>query len=105
MSATTMKTDSFPADDYVEEQEAEPAEQESERKGTVYVILQARALGDDEVFVVITKREAANGNAAIRAHVNGLVKEEKAESGRFVAVPERSWDPQPVAIETSIKIG
>jgi hypothetical protein len=94
-----------PQDPKPQEPEAED-EQEEARKGTIYVILQARPLGEDQVYVVVGDRLAANGTAAIRAFVTeALEGDGPSPQGTFVAVPERSWDPQPVEVETRIKIG
>lgn len=86
----------------------EPAEEETGgSKGTNYVLLLERALGEDVVYVPVGKKTAASGLAAIRAFVKERLEDPEAPnpSGRYAAVPERSWDPQPVEIETTIKIG
>jgi hypothetical protein len=50
---------------------------------------------------------AASANGAIRAALSGVGDRDVPAGGMFVAVPLRSWKPQPVEIETrqQLKIG
>lgn len=70
---------------------------------TLYIVLFETE--DNEWDVYDDNVEATSTKGAIRAALSG--KNEQADGLRFVAVPRRSWNPQPVKIETrqQLKIG
>ena len=65
---------------------------------TAYVILRH----DEEAWVVVDQLEARSARGALWAHLNGSDK-----GGEYVAVPERSWRPMKVSVETkrSLRFG
>lgn len=73
---------------------------------TRYVVLQETSFDEDGVdgwAIYDVGVEATSAIGALRLALNG-----KGNLGnRYVAVPERSWQPQPVEVETQhrIKIG
>lgn len=73
---------------------------------TSYVVLEetsAASISVGEWVVIAEGILATSATGALRAALNG-----KGNLGtRYVAVPERSWQPQPVEVETQhrLKIG
>jgi hypothetical protein len=74
---------------------------------TNYVILRlvsggAEKVGIDGSWDRVDGVEAHSAEAAIRTHVA-----QAKTTGTFVAIPERSWKPTPVTVETQtvVKVG
>ena len=59
---------------------------------TLYVILSRSGEG----WMEEGTQEARSARAALSAHLNGVL----AAEAQYVAVPERSWKPMKVSVET-----
>jgi hypothetical protein len=67
---------------------------------TGYVILkQVEGSGD---FQVVGSEEAHSDRGAIRNYLVNL--DPATSSGTYVAVPQRSWRPVPVKVETTVQL-
>lgn len=75
--------------------EPKPQEKKQEKQSTSYVVLAADARVDG-TWKVLGAAEASSAKVAIQAVVDKM--EQKA--GSYVAVPERSWHPLIVKVET-----
>lgn len=65
---------------------------------TTYVVLFKEP--NEDLFDVLDKRyEAGSGNAAVRAAAGDMQKQ-----GTYVAIPERSWEPTRIEIETNPRV-
>ena len=68
------------------------------KQSTSYLVLSKDA--DKDWWILVGSYVAASAKAAVSAHV----KDKDAKAGTFVAVPERSWKPLTLAVETETKV-
>lgn len=75
-----------------------PAQEPAAKQSTSYVVLAKDA--DKDWWAAQGNYTAASAKAAVAAHV----KAKDARAGTFIAVPERSWKPLTLAVETETKV-
>ena len=67
---------------------------------THYVVLQEVPDGKSATFVYVANAEARSAQAALQAVFNAQHEDIQTESGRYVAIPARSFRPVTVKVET-----
>ncbi len=95
MSEAAQEAPLAAAPDPPAEPDPEPA---TAKQATAYLVLSKDA--DKDWWIKVGSYTAASAKAAISAHV----KANDAKAGTFVAVPERSWKPLTLLVETQTKI-
>ncbi len=78
--------------------EPAPADETPEKQSTDYFVFSKDA--DNDWWIAAGSYTAASAKAAVSTHV----KEKDAKAGTFVAVPQRSWRPLTLAVETETKV-
>lgn len=86
------------------EQTAAPAPTESDkpkRDGTDYVVLEESDESNNGWYVIEHVKGVSSAGAAIQKALDNVPE---PETGRFVAVPVRSWKPVKVSVETVSRV-
>jgi hypothetical protein len=83
----------------VSDTEADPGARLATGTETVYVVLRKDGSGT-HLWMEIDRASSGNAEQAIRAAVD----KGEYDSGIFVAVPARSWQPRTVSVETVSRI-
>jgi hypothetical protein len=69
---------------------------------TTYIVLRQRGQADEDGDWTIVNHaiEAKSAAAAIQADLADMLPGDSSHAGRYVAIPQRSWQPLAVTTET-----